>query len=88
MSTLREVLDLINTAALTIDRRSDEYRALVQADVDLKVAAHQIPLLRAALAKYADPTFYDEGLPATSKASLDRGSHAEWVLRMTDPNAA
>jgi hypothetical protein len=88
MSTLREILDLINTAPLTIDRRSDEYRVLNQAEVDLKIANHQIPLLRAALAKYADPTFYDAGLDPTSKASVDRGSHAEWVLRMTDPNAA
>ena len=85
LETLR---DDLRVAPLTLDRTSEGYAAINQACADLKVANHQIPLLRTALAKYADPTFYDEGLPATSAASVDRGSHAEWVLRMTDPNAA
>mgnify|MGYP003483084265 CR=1 FL=1 len=84
--TLTEVRDLIRVAPLTIERTSAEYAAINQACADLTVANHQIPLLRAALAKYAAPTFYDAGLDPTSKASADRGAHAEWILRMTDPN--
>ena len=82
--TLRELLDSVVKGPFTVTRQSEEYHILNQAEVDLKVASYQVGLLRKALAMYADPTFYDDqDLPPTSKASIDRGAHAEWILRMT-----
>ena len=83
--TLTEVRDLIRVAPLTIDRTSAEYAAINQACADLKVTDHQIPLLRSALQRYAEEAFYDDVAP-TSSAGTDRGEHARWVLRLTDPN--
>ena len=86
--TLRELLDGVITAPFTVTRQSEEYRVINQAEVDLKVANYQNGLLRKALGMYADPTFYDDqDLPPTSKASIDRGAHAEWILRMTSPDS-
>lgn len=83
--TLRELLNGIVAAPLTVTRQSEEYRIINQAEVDLNVANYQVGLLRKALSMYADPAFYDDqDLPATSKASVDKGAHADWILRMTN----
>ena len=77
--------DEIRNAPVTVDRLSDNYAAISQACADLAVANHQIGLLRETLSGYADESFYDEGLPANSMASQDRGKKAAYVLRLTDP---
>lgn len=83
--TLTEVRDLIRVAPLTIERTSEAYMAINQGAADLTVLAHQVSLLRAALTRYGEEAFYADAAP-TSTAAQDRGEHARWVLRLTDPN--
>lgn len=85
VSRLEALLAEIANAPVLVERRSDAYAAINQGAVDLKVAVHQVGILRSALEMYAPESFYADVAP-TSTAGQDRGERARWVLRLTDPN--
>ena len=61
--------------------------ALVDLEVKVRTAAYINGQLRSGLQFYAPGPFWTEVLDKT-KASEDLGKHAEWILRLTDPEAA
>jgi len=60
--------------------------ALVDLEVKLRVQKHYADQLRNGLTFYKPGPFWTEVLKDT-KAAEDQGKHAEWILRMTDPEA-
>jgi hypothetical protein len=61
--------------------------ALVDLEVKFATEKYISGQLREGLAFYKPGPFWTEVLKDT-KAAEDQGKHAEWILRLTDPNAA
>lgn len=61
--------------------------ALVDLEVKVRVQTYYADRLREGLKFYAPGPFWTEVLKET-KAAEDQGKHAEWILRLTDPEAA
>lgn len=61
--------------------------ALVDLEVKLRTEQYVSGQLRDGLKFYAPGPFWTE-VTQDTKAAQDLGKHAEWILRMTDPNAA
>ena len=60
---------------------------MVDLEVKLQVQTYYAAQLRDGLKFYAPGPFWTEVLKDT-KAAQDQGKHAEWILRLTDPEAA
>ena len=92
MSELTDRLEAIDAgfksaASVTIQIRSPEHQAISQAAARIRVLEYLLDTARKGLAFYAPGPFWTEVLKDT-KAAQDMGTHAEWVLRLTDENAA
>ena len=61
--------------------------ALIDLEVKARVQTYYANRLREGLQYYAPGPFWTEVLKDT-KAAEDQGKHAEWILRLTDPDAA
>ena len=75
-----------DTAAVVPSER-EVASALVDLEVKLQTEKHISKQLREGLSFYKPGAFWTEVLKDT-KAAEDQGKHAEWILRMTDPEAA
>ena len=62
-------------------------QALVDLEVKVRVQTYYAGRLREGLQFYAPGPFWTEVLKDT-RAAEDQGKHAEWILRLTDPDAA
>lgn len=60
--------------------------ALIDLEVKLKVQQMYVKQLRDGLRFYLPGTFWTEVVKET-KAAEDQGKHADWILRLTDPDA-
>jgi len=81
----QELIDKLKTSFTAVSAR-DIINAMVDLEVKLRVQKYYASQCRDGLKFYAPGPFWTEVLKDT-KAAEDQGKHAEWILRLTDPEA-
>jgi hypothetical protein len=81
----QQLIDKLKTSFSSVSDR-EIINAMVDLEVKLRVQTYYASQCREGLKFYAPGPFWTEVLKDT-KAAEDQGKHAEWILRLTDPEA-